>query len=125
MSNDKTIKEFRNKHKGKDVYVLGSGGTLNFIDPKFFSKKITVCVNDVGEIYLPTTQYVVTKYHPEAIRWAKDMPKTSVITSRGSLGSTNYTDLPALDNLYTFEHNVNKDASTSTATDWPTVEPDS
>jgi hypothetical protein len=55
------------------VYVLGSGATLNFIDPKFFHKKITVSVNDVGEIYLPTTQYVVTKYHPEAISYAKQI----------------------------------------------------
>ncbi len=125
MGVNKTIKEFGNKHKGKDVYVLGSGATLNFIDPKFFSKKITVCVNDVGEIYLPTTQYIVTKYHPEAINYAKAMPNTSVVTSRGSLGSTNYTDLPELNNLYTFEHNVNKDAGTSIVTDWPTTEPDS
>jgi len=122
---NKTIKEFGNKHKGKDVYVLGSGGTLNFIDPKFFYKKITVCVNDVGEVYLPTTQYVVTKYHTEAISYAKAMPNTSVVTSRGSLGSTHYTDLPELNNLYTFEHNVNRDAGTSTITDWPTTEPDS
>ena len=56
--NTNTITGFRNIHKNKDVYVLGSGATLNFIDPKFFYKKITVCVNEVGETYLPTTKFL-------------------------------------------------------------------
>ncbi len=101
------------------MYVLGSGATLNFIDPKFFYKKITVCVNDVGEIYLPTTQYVVTKYHPEAISYAQQMPDVNIVVSRGSLGGPHYSALPALKNLYTFNHNINKGPSTSTVTDWP------
>ena len=106
------------------MYVLGSGATLNFIDPKFFYKKITVCVNDVGEIYLPTTKYVVTKYHPEAVSYAKKMPDVNVVVSRGSLGGQYTAALPVLKNLYTFSHNMNKDASTSVTTDWP-VEDDS
>jgi hypothetical protein len=113
------ILSLRNIHKNKDVYVLGSGGTLNFIDPKFFHKKITVCVNEVGEIYLPTTKYVVTKYHPEAIKFAQQMPNVNVVVSRGSLGGPHYPALPVLKNLYTFDHNTNKDASTSVVTDWP------
>ena len=122
--NTNTITEFRNIHKNKDVYVLGSGATLNFIDPKFFSKKITVCVNEVGEVYLPTTKYVVTKYHPEAIKFAQQMPNVNVVVSRGSLGGPHYPALPALKNLYTFNHNTNRDAATSVTTDWP-VEDDS
>ena len=104
--------------------MLGSGATLNFIDPKFFYKKITVCVNEVGEVYLPTTKYVVTKYHPEAIKFAQQMPNVNVVVSRGSLGGQYTAALPVLKNLYTFSHNMNKDASTSVTTDWP-VEDDS
>ena len=120
MYNTNSITEFKDIHKNKDVYVLGSGATLNFIDPKFFYKKITVCVNDVGEIYLPTTKYVVTKYHPEAIAYARNMPDVNVVVSRGSLGGPYYSALPALKNLYTFDHNINKGPSTSTVIDWPT-----
>lgn len=101
------------------MYVLGSGATLNFIDPKFFSKKITVCVNEVGEVYLPTTKYVVTKYHPEAIKFAQQMPDVNVVVSRGSLGGPHYPALPVLKNLYTFNHNTNRDAATSVVADWP------
>jgi hypothetical protein len=78
-----------------------------------------VCVNDVGEIYLPTTKYVVTKYHPEAIKFAQQMPNVNVVVSRGSLGGPHYAALPALKNLYTFDHNINRDASTSVVADWP------
>ena len=99
--------------------MLGSGATLNFIDPKFFHKKITVSVNDVGVTYLPTTKYVVTKYHPEAIGYAQQLPDTNVVVSRGSLGGPHYGALPVLKNLYTFDHNINRDASTSVVTDWP------
>jgi hypothetical protein len=113
------ILSLRNIHKNKDVYVLGSGGSLNFIDPKFFSKKITVCVNEVGETYLPTTKYVVTKYHPEAIKFAQQMPNVNVVVSRGSLGGPHYPALPVLNNLYTFDHNTNRDAATSVVVDWP------
>ena len=99
--------------------MLGSGATLNFIDPKFFFKKITVCVNEVGEVYLPTTKYVMTKYHPEAIKFAQQMPDVNVVVSRGSLGGPHYAALPALKNLYTFNHNTNRDAATSVVADWP------
>ena len=117
--NTNTITGFKNIHKNKDVYVLGSGASLNFVDPKFFHKKITVCVNEVGEVYLPTTKYVVTKYHPEAIKFAQQMPNVNVVVSRGSLGGPHYAALPALKNLYTFDHNINRDASTSVVADWP------
>ena len=117
--NTNTIAGFKNIHKNKDVYVLGSGASLNFIDPKFFFKKITVCVNEVGEVYLPTTKYVVTKYHPEAIKFAQQMPNVNVVVSRGSLGGPHYPALPALKNLYTFNHNTNRDAATSVVADWP------
>jgi len=51
----KPVSELKNKHKDKDIYVLGSGATLNFIDKEFFKDKITVSVNEVGSVYLPTT----------------------------------------------------------------------
>jgi hypothetical protein len=115
-----TIESFQNKHKNKDIYVLGSGATLNFIKPDFFKNKITVCVNDVGVVYLPKTQYVVTKYHQEAIDYAEKLPKSKIIVSRGDRGGT-YTDYsPDIANLFIFEHNYNKCENSNVFSDWPT-----
>jgi hypothetical protein len=120
----KGIQEFKNKHKGKDVYVLGSGGTLNFINPQFFNKKITVCVNDVGEVYLPSTQYIVTKYHDEGLRYARLLPKCKVVVSKGNRGSLGSSDLPEMENLFTFEHNMNRCEETNVFSGWPNQNPD-
>ena len=107
------ITSLKDLHKGEDIYVLGSGTTLDFIDKDFFSNKITVSVNDVGVVYLPTTQYVVTKYHREAIDYAQRLPNSKVLVSRGNLGNGDYPELPNLPNLYYFNHNINKDYATS------------
>ena len=108
------ITSLKDLHKGEDIYVLGSGTTLDFIDKDFFNNKITVSVNDVGVVYLPTTQYVVTKYHREAIDYAQRLPNSKVLVSRGNLGNGDYPELPNnLSNLYYFNHNINKDHETS------------
>ena len=107
------IISLKDLHKGEDIYVLGSGTTLDFIDKDFFNNKITVSVNNVGVVYLPTTQYVVTKYHREAIDYAQRLPNSKVVVSRGNLGNGDYPELPNLPNLYYFNHNINKDYATS------------
>jgi hypothetical protein len=117
-----TIEVFKNIHKNKDIYVLGSGATLNYIDPKFFNNKITICVNEVGEVYLPKTKYVLTKHHPEAIKHAQEMPKTKVIVSFGDCGSQYAQTLPNLPNLYAFHHKLNMCENANVERDWPTQE---
>ena len=107
------ITSLKDSHKGEDIYVLGSGTTLDFIDKDFFTNKITVCVNEVGIVYLPTTQYVVTKYHREAIDYAQRLLNSKVVVSKGNLGNGDYPELPNLPNLYYFNHNINKDYATS------------
>lgn len=43
----KTIKELENKHLGEDIYVIGSGKSCDFIDPRFFEGKCVIGVNQV------------------------------------------------------------------------------
>jgi hypothetical protein len=102
----KPVSELKNKHKDKDIYVLGSGPTLNFIDKEFFKDKITVSVNEVGSAYLPTTNYIVTKYHSDAQHWARHMPDIKIVCSYGNTGANGAGKLSdEFDNLYEFEHN--------------------
>lgn len=55
------LKDFKNIHKEKDIYVVGSGKSLDFIDKSFFENKITIGVNQVFKKFVPT--YSVRKEH--------------------------------------------------------------
>ena len=39
------LAEFRNVHKGEDIYVLASGKSVDFVDNSFFQGKIVIGVN--------------------------------------------------------------------------------
>jgi len=41
------MEAFKNIHKNQDIYLIGSGKSLDFIDPCFFDNKITIGVNQV------------------------------------------------------------------------------
>lgn len=41
------IKELKNIHKGQDIWIIGSGASMDFVDPSFFEGKITMGVNAV------------------------------------------------------------------------------
>ena len=43
------LKELKNKHKYEDIYVLGSGPSLTYVDPSFFCDKIVVATNSVAD----------------------------------------------------------------------------
>jgi hypothetical protein len=122
MGLNQNISALKNAHKNEDIYVLGSGATLNFINPIFFKNKITICVNEVGQEYLPKTKYVLTKHHPEAIKHAEKMPRTKVIVSFGDCGNQYAKTLPDLPNLYGFYHKQNMCEHARVDRDWPDQE---
>ena len=41
------LKYYKNIHKDKDIYVIGSGSSCDFIDNSFFDNKITIGINQV------------------------------------------------------------------------------
>ncbi len=53
----RNLKELKNKYKGQDIYVVGSGASLNYVESSFFNNKITVGVNNVWKKY-PVTYFV-------------------------------------------------------------------
>ena len=60
------LSDLKDKHKGEDIYILGSGKSMEFYDPKFFENRVTVAVNHSFRNYLPRVDYVCTKYHEVA-----------------------------------------------------------
>ena len=43
-----SIKQFKNLHYGKDIYILCSGSSLDLVDHSFFEGKVTIGVNGVA-----------------------------------------------------------------------------
>lgn len=41
------INNYLDLHKNKDIYVIGSGNSCDYIDPSFFNNKITIGINHV------------------------------------------------------------------------------
>ena len=37
----------KDKHVGQDIYVLGSGMSMNFLSPNFFEGKISIGTNSI------------------------------------------------------------------------------
>ena len=57
------LSDLQNLHKGETVWVLGSGPSLNFLHPAFFSDKTCVTANYVGRIFGLQSFYTYSNYH--------------------------------------------------------------
>jgi hypothetical protein len=51
--------ELKNIHRNEDIWVIGAGASMNFIDPPFFEGKCTIGVNRVCRFF--KCDYVVSK----------------------------------------------------------------
>jgi len=61
------LNDLRNNAKGETVWVLGSGPSLNFIDPAFFADKTVVSTNYSARTIGITADYVFSHYHHVAL----------------------------------------------------------
>lgn len=39
------LSEIKNLHKGADIYIIGSGASMNYVDKSFFDNKLSVGIN--------------------------------------------------------------------------------
>ena len=56
------LEDLRNRHDGETIWVLGSGPSLNFLDPTFFAGKIAVSTNYSAKTLGFKPQYAFTHY---------------------------------------------------------------
>ena len=40
---NKSIKELKDIHTGQDIWIIGAGSSMDFVDPSFFDNKICIC----------------------------------------------------------------------------------
>lgn len=54
----KYISALKNYHKGEDIYVLGSGASMNYLDKSFFNNKITIGINYINKLFPCTYSFM-------------------------------------------------------------------
>jgi hypothetical protein len=72
-----------------DIYILGSGPSVNFIDPSFFHGKEVIAVNSAADrmgIYGMASVTVHTHYHDEGLKLARKYPDRMVWMPNGDRG---------------------------------------
>lgn len=81
----RTLESFKDIHKGETVWVLGSGGSLDFLDPSFFDDKLCIGVNFVGKVFKLQNYFTFSHYHGDS----KEMAESSrfVFTPRKQHGN--------------------------------------
>ena len=112
------IKKFEGIHTGADIYVIGSGKSLDFIDPVFFENKITVGINQIYKKI--RTDYIVRKdggFIDDTVKRMDD--KQVLFVSKGKYGRNNTANInhiqkkfPKNANIVVFDHETNKHSIT-------------
>jgi len=113
VQNNQTNKilPFKNIFKGEDIYVIASGKSLDFINPDFFSDKITIGVNHVYKKV--KTTFLIRKDHKILDHVIKTNNNTIHIFSKGNTGQLNDLSKKIIEksqnkNLFYFDHNRNE-----------------
>lgn len=118
------MKALRGLCAGADVWVIGSGPSLDYLDSTFFDGRITIGLNLVPLVWRKTT-FAVTKYHEIARRVGDALPDTTVLVSRhlhGNRDERTAADLPP--NVVVFDHPHNEGDEFAVSSHWP-ADPDS
>lgn len=112
------ISQYQDMHFGQDIWVLGSGKTLDFYDPAMFEGRVVVGTNYGWTNLLESVDYMVTKYHKHANDWVGSERVGVVVTTRGERGHRN---LEPIDDprMVIADHNENT-VERWTDQEWPT-----
>ena len=113
--------DFKRRHAGETIYVVGSGATLDYVPRGFFDGKTVVCINRSGEALGLDEFYSVTHYHLDAHILADARPDLPVIVPMVEQGigypAKTRPDQP---NVFFVETNPQMYSQFDTAEHWPT-----
>jgi len=97
------ISKFKDQYKGEDIYVLGSGASLDYIDSSFFDNKISIGTNQTYRKF--NTTFILRKEH-SLVKEALETTQSKVIVARFNAGNSPEFNLnqPSNNRLYYFNH---------------------
>lgn len=106
------LQDLEGKHAGETIWVLGSGPTLNFIDPEFFDDKTVVTVNWVGRTFGLKSFYAFSNYHCEdVIDTFGPGLSVAVMLARDTLTQQPWPDTPPDNVVFSEAHNYSPPGS--------------
>jgi hypothetical protein len=101
----KDIGIFKDKYKGEDIYVIGSGPSCDYIDNNFLKNKISVGTNQTYRKF--ETDYIVRKEH-SLINDTLKNSNSNIVVARLNCGSGVSIDINKnTERLYYFNHLAN------------------
>jgi len=90
------FEQLEGKWSGQTVYVLGSGPSLNFLDPSFFDGKKCVAVNFVAREFALSDAITFTHYNNDAMEMALQFPSQKVVVREWHIGHQVTAEMPNL-----------------------------
>lgn len=116
----KGIQEFKDIHKGQDIYVLGAGASMDYIEPSFFENKITIGINYLWKkfkcnYYVFKDGYSFSDGNPIIDKIIEEghsiYPNSKIIFSEfvygGNAGDTRKNECHTDLDYYIFQHDTN------------------
>ena len=97
----RTLESFKDKYKEETIWVLGSGGSLDYLDPSFFNDKICIGVNFVGKVFDLLNYYTFSHYHEDSQQMASS--SSFVFTPRKQHGNAEEWVGEVPDNVVLFD----------------------
>ena len=97
------LTDLEGRHAGEDVWVLGSGASMNFLNPRFFDDKVVVATNLAAHGFgvISDRVYVHSHYH-ENVQFQL-RPDWVFVTPRGDRGFAGSPTFEA-ENVVFYEH---------------------
>ena len=92
----------KNVHSGKDIWVLASGPSMNFVEPSFFENKLTIGVNQIVAYF--RCDYVVTKDPTGFEDIGRHLENGSLIVSKHRFGEVGRPETEIDHSHYYFTH---------------------
>jgi hypothetical protein len=74
--------DIQNRNLGETAWVLGSGASLNFLQPSFFDDKFVVSTNAVAMHFGAKASYAFTHHHREFQNISSAYPHTVFVANR-------------------------------------------
>ena len=119
------LRELRDRRPNEIIYVVGAGGTLNYLDPAFFADKITIGVNRLALHWPVLPTYIVTKYHELADENAARFADVPIVVPKYQYGNRTQRILSSdYPNIFAFDHVTNHGDKFDAMRHWPEGEDD-